>query len=149
MSLRKIILNLLTLCLGIVGIVCGLLCLVCLIALQFWQGLGVGTVVLALLCLFCLGLAVMLSGRAAKRESKLLGGDGLRFEYVAAPWRLSVDRKTLDRTIKRHNLNLSGILLHSGIMLFGPGTVPAMVTKGRVFQSVNTPYRLLRVWPIN
>jgi hypothetical protein len=78
MSLRKIILNLLTLCLGIVGIVCGLLCLVCLIALLFWQGLGVGTVVLALLCLFCLGLAVMLSGRAAKRESKVLGGDGLR-----------------------------------------------------------------------
>jgi DNA-binding NtrC family response regulator len=62
---------------------------------------------------------------------------------------LNVDRKTLDRTIKRHNLNLSGILLHSGIMLFGPGTVPAMVTKGRVFQSVNTPYRLFRVWPIN
>ena len=78
MSLRKIILNLLALCLGTVGIVCGLLCLVCLIALLFWQGLGVGTVVLALLSLFCLLLAVMLSGRAAKRESKLLGGAGLR-----------------------------------------------------------------------
>jgi hypothetical protein len=78
MSLRKIILNLLALCLGIVGVVCGLLCLVCLIALLFWQGLGVGTVVLALLSLFCLGLAVMLSGRAAKRKSKRLGGDALR-----------------------------------------------------------------------
>jgi hypothetical protein len=73
MSLRKIILNLLALCLGIIGVVCGLLCLVCLIALLFWQGLGVGTVVFALLSLFCLGLAVMLSGRAAKRKSKRLG----------------------------------------------------------------------------
>jgi DNA-binding NtrC family response regulator len=31
---------------------------------------------------------------------------------------LNVDRKTLDRTIKRHNLNLSEILLHSAIILF-------------------------------
>lgn len=79
MSLKRIILSLLALCLGAAGIACGLLCLVCLIALLFWQGLGVGTAVLALLCLFCVGLAVMLSGRSTtRRESKRLGGDGPR-----------------------------------------------------------------------
>jgi hypothetical protein len=86
MSLRKIILNLLALCLGIVGIACGLLCLVCLIALLFWKGLGVGTVVLALLCLSCLGLAVILSGQVAKRESKRLRGSGPR--SLKTWWRL-------------------------------------------------------------
>ena len=78
MSLKRIVLSLLVLWLGLMGIACGVLCLLCLIALLFWQGLGVGTAVLALLCLSCLGLAVMLSGRAAKRESKRLGGAGLR-----------------------------------------------------------------------
>lgn len=77
MSLKRIVLSLLVLWLGLMGIACGVLCLLCLIALLFWQGLGVGTAVLALLCLSCLGLAVMLSGRAAKRESKRLGGAGL------------------------------------------------------------------------
>ena len=79
MSLKRIILSFLALCLGVAGIACGLLCLVCLIALLFWQGLGVGTAVLALLCLFCVMLAVILSGRSAtRRESKRLGGGGLR-----------------------------------------------------------------------
>ena len=78
MSLRRIIINLLVVCLSLIGIACGLLCLLCLIAYVLLHGLGAGSAVLALLCLSCLGLAVMLSGRAAKRESKRLGGARLR-----------------------------------------------------------------------
>jgi hypothetical protein len=50
-------------CLSLTGIICGFLCLACLILLLFWQGIGVSSIVLALICLFCLGLAVILSGR--------------------------------------------------------------------------------------
>jgi len=78
MSLKRIVLSLLVLWFGLMGIACGVVCLLCLIALLLWQGLGVGTAVLALVCLSCLGLAVMLSGRAAKRESERLGGAGPR-----------------------------------------------------------------------
>jgi hypothetical protein len=85
MSLRGIIYGVLALCLSLVGLACGIFCLVCLIAYVLLHGLGVGSAVLALLCLSCLGVAVMLSGRAAKCESKRLGGAGLR--SVKTWWR--------------------------------------------------------------
>lgn len=65
MSLRKLVLGMLVLWLGLMGIVSGFLCLLCLILVVLWQGLGVSTMILALVCLFCLGLAVILAGRAA------------------------------------------------------------------------------------
>ena len=65
MSLRKLVLGMLVLWLGLMGIVSGFLCLFCLILVVLWQGLGVSTTILALVCLFCLGLAVILAGRAA------------------------------------------------------------------------------------
>jgi len=86
MSLRRIIFSVMAVCLGVVGVACGLLCLVCLIIFLFWQGLGVGTVVLALLCLFCVGLAVILSGRGTtRREAKRPVGSGSR--SLKAWWR--------------------------------------------------------------
>jgi hypothetical protein len=90
MSIKRIILSSLALCLSIAGIACGLLCLLCLIALLLWQGLGFSTAGLALLCLSCLGLAVMLSSRAAKRESKRLGGAGLRSRKSWLPSRWGI-----------------------------------------------------------
>jgi hypothetical protein len=78
MSLRRIIISLLVVCLSLIGLACGLLCLLCLIGYVLLHGLGVGSAVLALLCLSCLGLAVMLSGRAVNYESKRLGGARLR-----------------------------------------------------------------------
>jgi hypothetical protein len=68
MSLRKLLMTILVLWLGLVGIVCGFLCLACLILVLFWQGLGVSTSVLALTCLLCLGLAFVLTGRVAITE---------------------------------------------------------------------------------
>lgn len=78
MSLRRIILSLLVFCLSLIGLACGLLCLLCLIGYVLLHGLGVGSAVLALLCLSCLGLAVILSGQVSKRESKQLSGLGQR-----------------------------------------------------------------------
>jgi hypothetical protein len=65
MSLRKLVLGILVLWLGLMGIVSGFLCLFCLILVVLWQGLEVSTLILALVCLFCLCLAVILAGRAA------------------------------------------------------------------------------------
>lgn len=78
MSLRKLVLNLLVVCLSLIGLGCGFVCVVCLLAYMFWHGLGPGSAALAVLCLSCLGLAAMLSGQAAKGESKRLRGTGLR-----------------------------------------------------------------------
>src|SRR5882724_7844004 len=86
MSLRRIIFSLLVVCLSLIGLACGLLCLVCLVAYVLLHGLGVGSAFLALLCLSCLGLAVMLSGRAPTRESKRLGGAG---RHTLKTWRPS------------------------------------------------------------
>jgi len=68
MSLRKLLVTILVLWLGLLGIVCGFLCLACLILVLFWQGLGVSTSILALTCLLCLGLAFVLAGRVAITE---------------------------------------------------------------------------------
>jgi hypothetical protein len=68
MSLRKLLVTMLVLWLGLVGILCGLLCFACLILVLFWQGLGVSTLILALTCLSCLGLAFVLAGRVAIAE---------------------------------------------------------------------------------
>ncbi len=87
MSLRRIIFSLLVVCLSLIGLACGLLCVLCLVAYVLLRGLGIGSAVLALLCLSCLGLAVMLSGRAAKRESKRLGSAGPRFLKTWWPFR--------------------------------------------------------------
>lgn len=76
MSLRKLMFNLLALCLSLAGLACGLLCLLGLIVYLFSRGLGLGSAALALLCLSCLGLAVKLLSRAAKRESKQLDSAG-------------------------------------------------------------------------
>lgn len=55
--LRKVLLAMVVLWLGLMGVLTGLLCLFCMILLIFWQGLGVGTVLLAFVSLICLGLA--------------------------------------------------------------------------------------------
>jgi len=71
MSFRRIVLGMLVLWFSIMGVVCGVLGLLCLVLYVLWQGLGVSSVVLVVLCLFCLGLAVMLSGwSAANRERR-------------------------------------------------------------------------------
>jgi hypothetical protein len=78
MSLQRIVLSVLVVSLSMVGLTCGLLCLLFLTTYVLLHGLGVGSAVLALLCLSCLGLAVILSGRVAKREAKRLSGSRLR-----------------------------------------------------------------------
>jgi hypothetical protein len=88
MSLRRIVLGLLVIWLGVMGIACGLLCLICLILYVLWQGLGISSIVLALLCLFCLGLAVMLSGRAAAATGKP-GGFSAAWLRSLKDWRQS------------------------------------------------------------
>jgi hypothetical protein len=95
MSLRRIIYSLLAVCLSLVGLACGLLCLICLIAYVLLHGLGLGSAVLALLCLSCLGLAVMLSGRAAKRESSRLGDAGLRSVKSLWPFRSGTESRSM------------------------------------------------------
>jgi hypothetical protein len=65
MTLRNVLVTMLVFWLGLVGMVCGFLCLACLVLVVFWQGLGVGTLILALVCLLCLGLAFVLAGGSA------------------------------------------------------------------------------------
>ena len=59
--IRNLVLGVLVLWLSFMGIICGILCLLCLLLLLFWQGLSISTIVLAMLCLFCLGLATILA----------------------------------------------------------------------------------------
>jgi hypothetical protein len=63
MKLRNVLVTMMVLWLGVIGIICGFLCLTCLVVLLFWQGIGVSTIVLALTCLCCLGLAFLLTDR--------------------------------------------------------------------------------------
>ncbi len=71
MSLRKAILALLVVWFGVIGMLAGLVCLLCLTLVLLWQGLGVTTFVLAFVCLACLSLAVVLAGRVTRAGQAL------------------------------------------------------------------------------
>jgi hypothetical protein len=96
MTLRKLLVTLLVLWLGLVGVVCGFLSLACLLLVLFWQGLGISTLILALACLFCLGLALLLAGRMSyeglgdrpARQESLLS----RFRKVFNPFERSAKK---------------------------------------------------------
>ena len=59
--LRNILLTGLVIWLGLMGVVCGCLFLLCLLLLIFWQGLGISTVVLGVSCIALVVLALMLT----------------------------------------------------------------------------------------
>ena len=85
MSLQRIILSMVVIWLGIMGIACGILCLVCLMLYVLWHGLAISSVALAFICLLCLSVAVMLSSRAANRHEP----NGVRggVQFLRTYWR--------------------------------------------------------------
>jgi hypothetical protein len=117
MSLRRVLVTLLVLWLGLVGIVRGFLCLACLLLVLFWQGLGVSTLILALACLFCLGVALVLAGRLADegpancqaRQDSLLS----RFWRTLNPFDRSSKKGQLDEEWQRENSELEEWLRRS------------------------------------
>ena len=76
MSFRRIIMGLLTLWLGLMGIVFGTLFVRCVSLLILWQGLSVGVIVCGLLCAGCFALAgIVLRRGASKERPKLTGAE--------------------------------------------------------------------------
>jgi hypothetical protein len=68
MSFRRIMMGLLTLWLGLMGIVFGMLFVLCVSLFILWQGLSVGVVVCGLLCVSCFTLAGIVLRRGASKE---------------------------------------------------------------------------------
>lgn len=68
MSFRRIMMGLLTLWLGLMGIVFGTLFVLCVSLFILWQGLSVGVVVCGLLCVGCFALAGIVLRRGASKE---------------------------------------------------------------------------------
>jgi hypothetical protein len=102
MTLRNVIVTMLVLWLGMVGIVCGFLCLACLILVLFWQGVGPSTVILALTSLSCLGLAFIFAGRVVTARPTL--PHRRRRSVVRRLWRL----------VRHNNQPRSGTALDEG-----------------------------------
>ena len=74
MSLRKIVLGIIIVWLCLMGIGSGFLCLLGLLLLLTWQGLGLSTLVLAVICVVCLGLAGLLLRRGVEGGGRPHGG---------------------------------------------------------------------------
>jgi membrane protein implicated in regulation of membrane protease activity len=117
MTLKRLLVTLLVLWLGLIGIVCGFLCLACLLLVLFWQGLGVSTLILALACLTCLGLALLLAGRKSyeglgdrqARQDSLMG----RVGKALNPFDRSSKKGQLDEEWQKENSELEDWLRRS------------------------------------
>ena len=76
MSFRKIVLGLLTFCIGLMGLAFGALFVICLSLYVLWHGLSVSIIVFGVLSLFCIIFARwFLRGASASDKQGLSGRD--------------------------------------------------------------------------